>query len=399
MEKKRLILGPSHIMRWVQSIDCHLIPTPKNMDFHGRGGASIWGDFIKSKTNDFSQYDEILFIVGDFRFGNKSLVDSTLTRNQHGIAKELINDANDREMYQKVIDELYLLSSSENQSKIKFIFWDLALREFKNKQNRKYFKNGSYAHPIWNLGEVQSLFAENTILMDSDTNLDSLFIDGSNHPSFQGYVYLYYLIFGKKHHHLSLDLFPEHRLSEQKIIGDSTLIKHVNMFCEKGILNTSYKLQNVKLFQLEDFLVKNQGAVTYVTNIRASNERENDFYRRVKKLSDLKDKYGSRLQVLFWEAYAQEIISTREKSYSKFVPENPFYKHNTLASIFGTESIYPKKESLVGQSLVELNVGLQPTIKAILWLFMQREHSLVEIEKRYTQLKQLYFGEVCGTTL
>jgi len=399
MEKKRLILGPSHIMRWLQSVDCYLIPEPKNVDFHGRGGASIWGDFIKSKSNDFSQYDEVLFIVGDFRFGNKSLVDGTLTRNQHGIAKELINDANDREMYKKVIEELYLLSNSENQRKIRFIFWDLALREFKNKQNRKYYKNGSYAHPIWNLSEVQSLFSENTIAMDSDSNLDSLFIDGSNHPSFVGYAYLYSLIFGGKFSHNTMDIFSEHRLSEQKIVGDSVLIKHVNMFCEKGILDKSYELQEVKLFQLESYLTNYRGFVTYVANIRASNEKENDFYRRVKKLSDLKDKYGSRLQVLFWEAYAQEVISTREKGYKKFLPENPFYRHNTLSSIFENEVIYPKKESSVGQSLVELNVGLQPTLKAILWLFMQHEHSLIEIEKRYTQLKQLYFGEACVNTL
>lgn len=391
MEKKRLILGPSHIMRWMQSVDCNLIPEPENVDFHGRGGASIWGDFIKSKSNNYSQYDEVLFIVGDFRFGNKSLVDNTVTRNQHGIAKELINDANDREMYQKVIDELYLLSNSENQSKIRFIFWDLALREFKNKQNRKYYKNGSYAHPIWNLSEVQSLFSENTIAMDSDSNLDSLFIDGSNHPSFLGYAYLYSLIFGNTLSRNTIDIFPEHRLSERKIVGDSTLIKHVNMFCEKGMLDKSYKLQEVKLFQLEGYLTNNRGSVTYVANIRASNERENDFYRRVKKLSDLKDKYGPRLQVLFWEAYAQEIISTRENGYKKFLPENPFYKHNTLASIFENEAIYPKKESSVGQSLVELNVSLQPTMKAVMWLFMQDAYSISEIEKSYLDLRQSFF--------
>ena len=391
MEKKRLVLGPSHIMRWVASVDCNIIPKPENTDFHGRGGASIWGDFIKNKGKDFSEYDEIIFIVGDFRFGNKVLTDNTLTRNQHGIGKELISDANDRIMYQKVIEELSILSNSRFKSKIKFIFWDLALREFKNKQSNRYGTSGTYSHPIWNLNEVQSLFVGNTIRMDSDINLDALFIDGSNHPSFLGYVYLYSLIFGKNYNHQVLDIYPSYRLSERKIIGDSTLIKHINIFCEKGILDSSYALEEIKLSQLERYLNNNEGDITFVSNVRASSDNVNVFPKRFQRLYDLKVKYGPRLEILLWESFAQEVIATREKAYAKFVPENPFYKHDTLASIFDNKNTYPLKKSMCAQSLVELNVGLQPTIKAILWLFMHKSSTLTDFEALYSNLRASCF--------
>ncbi|WP_413701745.1 hypothetical protein ACLKMH_09420 [Psychromonas sp. KJ10-10] len=208
MEKKSLILGPSHIMRWIQSINTAIIPSLTNVDFHGRGGAPIWGDFIKNKFNDFNNYNQIIFIVGDFRFGNKVLIDDSEIRNQHGIEKELISVQNDREMYDKVVNELLYLSHSRYKSKIKFIFWDLALREHKNRKENKYTTNEEYKHPIWNLHQIQCQFENNTIKIDSEMNLDSLYIDGSNHPSFLGYVYLYKLIFGYINSISVIDLFP-----------------------------------------------------------------------------------------------------------------------------------------------------------------------------------------------
>ena len=391
MVKKRLVLGPSHIMRWIQSIDCAVIPKVSNTEFHGRGGAPIWGDFIKNKSKDFALYDEIVFIVGDFRFGNKTLIDDYLPRNQHGIEKSLISEANDRVMYQKVIDELSVLVNSNYKNKIKFIFWDLALREFHNKKNDKYCNSYGYEHPIWNLDHLQNLFVSNTVKINSKINLGALFIDGSNHPSFLGYVYLNFLIFGGEYTQKRIDIYPSFRLSERKIVGDSTLVKHVNMFCEKGILDSSYLLDEVKISSLDRYLSINNYKITFVSNLRQLNDNQDVFSRRFQRLYSLKVKYGDRLNILFWESFAQEVIAIREKSYLKFIPDNPFYKHSTISSIFDNQNVYPIKSSLAAQSLVELNVGLQPTIKAILWLFMLHDHSLNDFEGYYLKLRDSYF--------
>lgn len=395
--KKRLVVGPSHIKRWVQSIDCAIIPKPKNVDFHGAGGAPIWGEFIKNKKKDFNLYDEIIFIVGDFRFGNKTLDENESGKSHHGgIVKELINDENDKIMYQKVIYELMELAHSSYKSKLRFIFWDLALSEDRNKRINKYFNEGVYSHPIWNLDQVQHLFPKNTIAIDSNLNLESLYIDNSNHPSFLGYCYLYYLILDCEFKGKPIDIYADYRLTARKIIGDSTLIKHINQFCEKGILDSSYHLEEITLSQLDMYLSRNNFDITFVSNLRYQYNNTSHVLVKIKELYELKIKYGSRFNVVFWEAFTQEVISTREPNNEHLLPDNPLFFCSNMAGTLVKNSVYPSVDSLSAQSLVELNILLQPTMKAILWLFMCHDSqiSLLEFEKYYFAFRRQYFNEI-----
>lgn len=353
MEKKRLILGPSHVMRLIQAVDSDVIPKSTCTDLYGYGGAPVWGDFIKKKSKDFAKYDELIFIVGDFRFGNKTLVDDSVINNQHSISKELITDANDKIMYDKVINELKILASSEFKTKIKFIFWCLTLREYKNKKSGKYTDpmTGKYVHPIWNLSEVESLFPDNIVKVNINNNLDMLSIDSSNHPSFLGYVYLNSLIYGFPNIPKTIDIFPSRRLYTTKIIGDSKLIKSVNLCCKKGILDARYFLEHVNYVDLEKYLINNVGDVVFVSNIHFSNN-QSDFLSQVNELYLLKEKYGTRLNILFWEAFAQEVISSRVSSrpipYASFLPKNILFQHKVISELFGNQNLYPVKKIYIG---------------------------------------------------
>ncbi|WP_413701746.1 hypothetical protein ACLKMH_09425 [Psychromonas sp. KJ10-10] len=143
--------------------------------------------------------------------------------------------------------------------------------------------------------------------------------------------------------------------------------------------------------RLEDFLTKNDGHFTFVSNIRKLSDNEDVFFKRIKILHTIKSKFGSRLNIIFWEAYAQEVISSREKGYIKFLPDNPLFRYQTLALAFGNNAVYPSPNSLSGQSLVELNIGLQPTIKGVLWLLMSNDNSLIEFEEYYSKFKASFF--------
>lgn len=382
MEKKRLVIGPSHIVRWAFSIDHDVIPDIKNTEFLGKGGLPLWCDLVQLKKNEFHLYDEIIYLVGDFRFGNKSIVKPS---DQFGIDKDLINKKNDKYLYNKVIDEMLSLVNGPFAQKIKFIFWDLAMRENENKNKNKYLKEGVYCHPLWNLNELQSKFSSNTIFIDNNFRLDSLYIDSSNHPSILGYRYIYELIHYNKSNLMSfLDPYPSFKLRDIKIIGDSRIIEHINSYCDKGILDKTYKKEVIKLSQLDDYLSENECDVFFISNVRNFNDNNDAFIKRINNLFLLKNKYGSRLNVIFWEAFSQEVISTRQSNYDKFCPENVLFKFNSIASIFGGLNFYPDINSIFSQSLVELNVGLQPTFKGIFWALSLGGDLLVDVDKSYS---------------
>lgn len=84
------------------------------------------------------------------------------------------------------------------EGKVKFVFWDLILRENRNRLNGVYYECGFYKHPIWNYEEIQNKFADCSIDFTDVISLPSLlsfYVDSSNHPSILGYALFYKIFF------------------------------------------------------------------------------------------------------------------------------------------------------------------------------------------------------------
>lgn len=173
-----MIIGPSHVVRWQRLRDFFEIDSK----FHGVGGLPIWHDSIKRCSRTNSPF----IMVGDFRFGNTY----HLTHNESDafiVKKEFINPEIDKLMYDKSIESLETLQRDD----IRLVFWCLLIREYKNINEDKYFKNSTYQHPIWNLPEIENKFRNSVKLSDIlHYDLNFLFIDSSNHPSIFGYYFL-----------------------------------------------------------------------------------------------------------------------------------------------------------------------------------------------------------------
>ncbi|PWQ98691.1 hypothetical protein [Leucothrix arctica] len=366
MAEKTLILGPSHIMRWIQGIETGVLKKLEGVDFHGRGGNPIWSDFNKSKEEKFSEYSRIIYIVGDFRFGNKYLTDSSLKRNQFGIDRALINLNNDVTLYNKVMSECTRVLNSEHEEKISFIFWDVALREFNNKLAGNYLSNGCYEHPVWNLLDIENKFSKNVISLVG-VDMTNFYIDSSNHPSLQGYFFLYNSIFGERYNYNKAINIKKY-LDEENFVfcGDSSFVRNLNKYIDYGIFSGD-KIPQVTLSELKSFNNTTSKKIIFISNIRNINSNDEVYLKRCDRLYDIIKGSKGKIRVLLWEAYTQEVIAQRHLSYSKFSPEHKLLGYKSTSKLLSNEDYYLDVTSVEAQSLVDLNVGLQPTIYGVLW--------------------------------
>jgi hypothetical protein len=373
MEKNTLILGPSHINRWIESIRCNVIPTLNNLKLIGRGGSAIWSQFLSQYEKDFDSYEKIVYIVGDFRFGNRSLLDDSLPRNHHGIDKNLINHENDIILFSKCIEKIKSLINSKNGHKIKFIFWDLALREHNNKRLNKFVNNGVYNHPIWNLQDVENIFSENVLSLSTleENILDKMYIDSSNHPSIWGYKLLHWLVEGHQSENFSINkISPSLFFNQNEIIyaGDSIFVKYVNDFINRGIVKFQ-NFVNLKQSDLISFAQKNHSKeIIFISSLSCNDDNILFFLKRINSLIRITNMFNSRIKIIFWEAYAKEIIGSRENKYQHLSSNYYLNRHENFKSHFELDSYHPKIDTIDSQGLVELNINLQPTLKGINWI-------------------------------
>lgn len=197
IQDKVLVIGPSHVVILEYFIKNKVLPDIRNeIDFVGISGCPIWHDKIISNLDLYVNYKKVIFIVGDFRFGNGVLEDSPKGRTV-GIEKKLINNDNDLKLYQRSMGALSLIRE-RLEGKVKFVFWDLILRENRNRLNGFYYESGCYKHPIWNYEEIQYKFADCSIDFTDVISLPSLlsfYVDSSNHPSILGYALFYKIFF------------------------------------------------------------------------------------------------------------------------------------------------------------------------------------------------------------
>lgn len=369
MEKKTLIIGPSHIVRWLHFLDTELLPDiRKNITFHGKGGSPVWCDFIKNERKNFKKYDEIYIFVGDFRFGNKYLKNQNSWRNQHGIDKDLINYENDKKLYDLCIKTCIEIIQECGGDKVKFIFWCLAFRELQNIESNKYMQNLNYSHPIWNLKNIEEKFKDNIIPLHGNVN-KSFVIDSSSHPSILGYSYLHKTIVQNKPHTTKNNIPIEKLIDVTKydVIGDSILIDEINNQINRGVILSKEKLKKVKISELSSYAKKSMKDIIYISNIRSINGNDIPLLNRIDRLHNIKKNNKNIVNIVLWEAFAQEIISVRQKNYSIYKPKRRMFEVDMIAKSLTSKSNHYTLDSKNVQSFVELNVNLQPSISGIIW--------------------------------
>lgn len=254
---KKLIVGPSHIVRWQYLSTTTLTNLPK-FDSYALPGLPIWDPDLLSFLKEVEgEYEEVYVLVGDFRFGNE--IFSVPNRKRHlGINKENINDTNDSELLKKSIAALDCICKIKN---VKIVFWDLYFREFSNRQRGNYTKNDIYQHPFWNYNFFQNKYSHKTIelsLLDS-INIDLLFVDSSVHPSILGYCFLFNLFSNQSvidsflsslrlRNDIDKDLYYD---IPSAIIGNGSFFRTVQLYVTKGIISS---FPNVLLSRADDAL-------------------------------------------------------------------------------------------------------------------------------------------------
>lgn len=196
----KLIVGPSHVVRWKNHRRHGLLETPSNESaFVGFGGAPIWSKrLFESAVSTAKPEQEILFMVPDFRFGNSVTIEMSglpagaFLDGHSGINSKALNIGNDRLMYQLCMKALPHWRSKFPNT-IRFCFWDLLCRQIQDRLLKKHVSSRKYDHPVWNLKEIQDAYpAENVIdltplLIEPMHELNCLYIDSSSHPSQIGY--------------------------------------------------------------------------------------------------------------------------------------------------------------------------------------------------------------------
>ena len=200
LKSKKLVVGPSHITRWLGYCSTGKLEWPR-FEMWGVSGLSLASESLHNVIRFWLSLDsdrEVILMVPDFRIGNTALISKEknplfIYRNAMGIP-----NADDELKYQhfKILDKLV----HEFKNRIKFIFWCQCGRERTNIRNGRYVdeKTGEYVH-IMTTKELYNRYPINTIKIPEIENYFSLIEpDGSIHPTLEGYKFIETIIDGLK---------------------------------------------------------------------------------------------------------------------------------------------------------------------------------------------------------
>lgn len=325
---KIALFGPSHIVRYIHALDNKIIPPTKNQIsyIYGFGGIPIWHKTLLNKIKsalEENKVDECYILAGDFRFGNDifSYSDSDWNGNFTGIKKKNINVNNDktlyihcRETYKKLIDTY--------KERIKIIPWDLAIREFQNREKKSYFIEGKYKHPTWNLEEFSREFPRNIVdisFLLTNKNTNKLFIDSSAHPSLLGYLLINKILDSEK---IDFDSMSESFTkkiesylsflhSESLIItGTSVFFRWIKLMMEKKIIqlpdNWIISEANIALANESDTKKIHFNGFSY------QGENNQSWIKAILRQKNFIKCQKDTLSIVFWEMWIKELTFYRK---------------------------------------------------------------------------------------
>lgn len=191
IDSKILVLGPSHVDRWINLIKDKQLGHPPFVLF-GRGGLSITSPSITNYVDFWLSRDSrniVVILVPDFRIGNSYILEND--RNALFIDKNLMKgDESDRILRRRYFNVLDNLSDKYGK-RVRYIFWCQYGRQYLNIKQGKYIdNNGNYKH-IMDYNQLKMRYAKNIIdIPEIDNYLDYIERDGSIHPTIAGYNFL-----------------------------------------------------------------------------------------------------------------------------------------------------------------------------------------------------------------
>lgn len=375
------VVGPSHCVRFEHAIATGQLPAmQRTLKFIGVGGMPIWSPRIMRELSANSACAAPFFIVGDFRFGNAILkhisgeIAFPVGREHLAVQKELINEANDKILYDLSMTAACAIAKEIPAARL--LFWDLTIREFENRSSGKYQDNGVYRHPVWNLDTVLSTFSD--IAVDSHDMLpfaERLFIDSSGHPSLLGWIYIFQHVQGRqdvdlarlvKAYELALDRTMGNLFGGQVcvITGDSKFTRLLEKFVKLGIFSLPAGCVITSVRNAVNF--RDSGTCLYFPPMVTYAMDENEITAQVTAVARnralLQERF-TEVSVLFYDNWEFECVSKRKDYAGMYVSQHEIGRTAALeAQTCLAGQCYRITESLDYEGMVELNNTVVPTV-------------------------------------
>ena len=191
-ESNLLVIGPSHIKRWVQLIQSGKLNRPV-FELWGISGLSIFSQSIKNICKfwtGLNSKNRVLIFVPDPRIGNSIFYEGAI--NPLFISKKLmkLNNADKQLKYRefRILDELCHMYNG----KIRLLFWCMYGRQKINIAKGMHVNpdTGEYEH-IFKYEEMRTRYSENILnIPEVDNYFEMIEPDASVHPTIKGYKFL-----------------------------------------------------------------------------------------------------------------------------------------------------------------------------------------------------------------
>lgn len=196
---KKFFIGPSHIVRFQDAFERHLLPKQDNVEFYGLPAAPCWNKLLIDQiSQNHNKYDEIIFFVPDYRFGNKILSenpilfeDNKFYDGYYGVDKNLLNLKNDIKMAYKTITTLEYIA--ENFDNVFFLFYDLIFRDIWNK--KFHIRNQMLSYERFSEYFSKKTIQIRNIQISKYDDYYNCLVDPSLHSSNIGFLTIFNLLF------------------------------------------------------------------------------------------------------------------------------------------------------------------------------------------------------------
>lgn len=194
------LVGPSHVTRWADDIRKNRVPRVEGVTLWGEAGLALFSQRLKENIERaIARGKDVWLMVPDFRFGidffkdHKNFIETGRFVSGYGLMnKSLISEERDKILFENALSILdYYVA--QYRSKIKFMFWCLAIREWRNFLAGRYVNSdGVYRHPVWSYHELLDRYMGNVVdVWPITEDFDSYVIDQQGHPSYKAYSFIF----------------------------------------------------------------------------------------------------------------------------------------------------------------------------------------------------------------
>ncbi|GAC1035838.1 hypothetical protein thsps117_05950 [Pseudomonas sp. No.117] len=388
---KSIIVGPSHVVRWQHAVNSGLDYPFDSTVFIGLGGAPVWNKNVFDRLmKEYIPGDQVILILGDFRFGNRVLVqdkdlDGSFYPDILNIEKPLISDHNDLKLVNHSIENIKKWKVIFGESLV-IIPWSLMLRQAEDRFHGRYLEENAYSYPLYDVRElvleiIPSAESDMDIFSGDLKNLRRLYIDKDLHPSSIGFEFIKNLVLKNnwvtaadkafKDFESNLDIFLKEKLESKKgrnilICGDSIALEilirilgedNLKKLCDHGVRIEHKSFSNINLMlkegDINDILFVTKRNLFSTDGYALLNFREN--------FEVLKDK----VRILPWELMAGYVISKRHAALAKYDP-GIVNIENWIASVSLSPVLTKEFDSM--DRYFDIGELLMPTVQGLFFI-------------------------------